>query len=107
MTHARRKKDAKRIRKAVLREMKKLSKIIAKHAERHKDLLEKYWQETDFKEGDVRQILDRIGGVLEKLPEAVRQAHEMRFQVLAPADYRRKASEEQCAFKVLRQRRRF
>ena len=51
MTHARRKKDAKRIRKAVLREMKKLSKVIAKHAERHKDLLEKYWQETDFKEG--------------------------------------------------------
>ena len=41
---------------AVLREMKKLSKVIAKHAERHKELLEKYWQETDFKEGDVRQI---------------------------------------------------
>ena len=76
MTHARRKKDAKRIRKAVLREMKKLSKVIAKHAERHKDLLEKYWQETDFKEGDVRQIVGRIGGVLEKLPAAVRQAHE-------------------------------
>ena len=76
MTHARRKKDAKRIRKAVLREMKKLSKIIAKHAERHKDLLEKCWQETDFKEGDVRQIVGRIGGVLEKLPAAVRQAHE-------------------------------
>ena len=61
---------------AVLREMKKLSKIIAKHAERHKDLLEQYWQETDFKEGDVRQIVSRIGGVLEKLPAAVRQAHE-------------------------------
>ena len=76
MTHARRKKDAKRIRKAVLREMKKLSKVIAKHAERHKDLLEKYWQETEFTEGDVRQIVSRIGGVLEKLPEAVRQAHE-------------------------------
>src|ERR1035438_1906484 len=39
MTHARRKKDAKRIRKTVLREMKKLSKIIAGHAERHRDLL--------------------------------------------------------------------
>ena len=91
---------------AVLREMKKLSKVIAKHAERHKDLLEKYWQETDFKEGDVRQIVSRMGGVLEKLPQAIRQAHEMRFQVLAPADHRRKASEEQCAFKFLRQRRR-
>ena len=76
MTHARRKKDAKRIRKAVLREMKKLSKIIAKHGKHHMELLEKSWQETDFKEGEVRQIVNRIGGVLEKLPEAIRQAHE-------------------------------
>lgn len=76
MTHARRKKDSKRIRKAVLREMKKLSKTIANHAERHRQLLEESWQETDFKEGEVRQILGRIGGVLEKLPVAIRQAHE-------------------------------
>ncbi len=76
MTHARRKKDAKRVRKAVLREMKKLSKIIAAHAERHREVLEKRWQETDLKEGEARQILERIGGVLEKLPEAMRQAHE-------------------------------
>jgi len=55
MTHARRKKDAKRARKAVLREMKKLSKIIAAHAERHRDLLRRHWQETDFKEGEARQ----------------------------------------------------
>jgi hypothetical protein len=48
MTHARRKKDAKRARKAVLREMKKLSKIIAGHAERHRDLLQEHWQETDL-----------------------------------------------------------
>src|SRR2546427_3683491 len=44
MTHARRKKDGKRVRKAVLREMKKLSK--------------------------------RIRMVVEKLPAAIRQAHE-------------------------------
>ena len=55
MTHARRKKDAKRARKGVLREMKKLSKIIAAHAERHRDLLRRHWQETDFKEGEARQ----------------------------------------------------
>src|ERR1019366_4428281 len=76
MTHARRKKDAKRVRKAVLREMKKLSKIIAAHAERHREVLEKRWRETDLKEGDARQILDRIRVVGEKLPEAIRQAHE-------------------------------
>ena len=39
MTHARRKKDGKRVRNAVLREMKKLCKIVAAHAERHRDVL--------------------------------------------------------------------
>src|ERR1022692_3536358 len=76
MTHARRKKDGKRVRKAVLREMKKLSKIIAAHAERHREVWEKRWQETDLKEGEARQILERIGVVVEKLPAAIRQAHE-------------------------------
>ena len=76
MTHARRKKDGKRVRKAVLREMKKLSKIIAAHAERHREVLENRWQETDLTEGEARQILERIGEVVKKLPEAIRQAHE-------------------------------
>ena len=76
MTHARRKKDGKRVRKAVLREMKKLSKIIAGHAERHREVLEQRWQETDLTEGEARQILERIKVVVEKLPEAIRQAHE-------------------------------
>jgi hypothetical protein len=76
MMHSRRKKDGKRVRKAVLREMKKLSKIIAGHAERHRDVLEKRWQETDLKEGEARQILERIREVVEKLPAAIRQAHE-------------------------------
>src|SRR2546422_517779 len=60
MTHARRKKDGKRVRKAVLREMKKLSKIIAAHAERHREVLEQRWQETDLTEGEARQILERM-----------------------------------------------
>jgi hypothetical protein len=76
MTHSRRKKDGKRVRKAVLREMKKLSRIIAGHAERHRDELEKRWQETDLKEGEARQIVERIGKVVEQLPAAIRQAHE-------------------------------
>jgi len=76
MTHARRKKDGKRVRKAILREMKKLSKIIAAHAERHREVLENRWQETDLTEGEARQILERIGEVVKKLPEAIRQAHE-------------------------------
>ncbi len=76
MTHARRKKDAKRTRKAVLREMKKLSKIIAAHAERHRELLQERWRETDLKEGEARQIIQRITTVMERLPQAIRQAHE-------------------------------
>jgi hypothetical protein len=76
MTSARRKKNAKAARKAVLREMKKLSKVIAGHAERHRDLLEEHWRETDLKEGEARQIIERITTVLERLPQAIRQAHE-------------------------------
>ena len=76
MTHARRKKDAKRARKAILREMKKLEKIIAAHAVRHRALLERRWEETDLKQGEAQQIIGRIDRVLEQLPQAVRQAHE-------------------------------
>ena len=76
MTHARRKKDGKRTRKAVLREMKKLCKITALHAERHRDVLENHWRETDLKEGEARQIIERINTVLAQLPVAMKQAHE-------------------------------
>jgi hypothetical protein len=76
MTHARRKKDGKRARKAVLREMKKLSKIIAAHAKRHREVLEQRWQETDLQPGEARQIIGRIDLILERLPHAIRQAHE-------------------------------
>jgi hypothetical protein len=76
MTHARRKKDAKRARKAVLRKMKKLSKIIAAHAARHREVLEQNWKETDLKAGEARQIMERMDLILESLPKAVHQAHE-------------------------------
>ena len=76
MTHARRKKDGQRARKAVLREMKKLSKIIAGHAARHREILAQRWQETDLKQGEARQILERIDTILERLPHAIHQAHE-------------------------------
>ena len=76
MTHARRKKDSKRMRKAALREMKKLSKVIGRHAGRHRELLEQRWQETDLSEGQARQIIARIDTILEQLPHAIHQAHE-------------------------------
>jgi hypothetical protein len=76
MTQARRKKDARRARKAALREMKRLSKLVAGHAARHRELLEQHWQETDLQEGEARQIIKRMDRVLEQLPQAIRQAHE-------------------------------
>jgi len=76
MTHSRRKKDGKRLRKATLRGMKKLSKVIAGHAQRHRDLLEQCWTETDLTQGQAQQIIDRIEVILERLPYAIRQAHE-------------------------------
>jgi hypothetical protein len=75
-THARRKKDGQRARKAVLREMKKLGKIVAAHAARHRGLLERGWQETEIAQGEARQIVGRIDTILERLPHAIRQAHE-------------------------------
>ena len=73
---ARKKKESRRERKRVLRQMKELTKVIRGHAGRYRTLLARRWAETDLQEGQARQILGRIDGVLEKLPAAIRQAHE-------------------------------
>src|ERR1035438_8016289 len=56
--------------------MKKLEKVIAAHAVRHRALLEQRWEETDLTQGEALRITGRINMVLEQLPQAVRQAHE-------------------------------
>jgi hypothetical protein len=63
-------------RKKTLRAMKRQVKIAAAHARRHRNLLEKRWEETDLSRGQARQILDRMDTILERLPYAVKQAHE-------------------------------
>jgi len=68
--------ETKKHRKAVLRQVKKLSQLIGRHAARHRKLLEKHWQETDWQQGHVNQVLERIQGVLDLLPKAIKQAHE-------------------------------
>ena len=60
------------MRKAVLREMKKLSNIVGRHAQSHRDLLEQRWEETDLKAGEAKQIIGRIDLVLERLPMAIK-----------------------------------
>jgi IS5 family transposase len=76
MTHTGRKAESKKARKRVLRQMKKLTKVIQNHALRHRDLLDLHWEETDWTRPQVEQVLGRMDGILLQLPEAIRQAHE-------------------------------
>jgi hypothetical protein len=76
MTQQARRSGRKRGRKRVLRQMKKLTKVVRAHAQRHRDLLDKGWSQTELTRGQTEQILRRIDGVLELLPKAVKQAHE-------------------------------
>jgi hypothetical protein len=68
--------DSKKQRKKVLREMKALEKRIANHAEAHLTALKTRRHETDLSEAQAAQIIGRMENVLEKLPAAVKQAHE-------------------------------
>ncbi len=76
MTHTRRKKDGKRRRKNILRQMKKLSHLIAKHGERYRELLLKNPDKTDWTQKQVNQVISRIDNILNQLPAAINQAHE-------------------------------
>jgi hypothetical protein len=76
MTAKNRAKGARKQRKAVLREMKHLSKRIAGHAHHHLDLLATRGHQTGFTPGQIRQISQRIQSILDQLPAAIKQAHE-------------------------------
>ena len=76
MTHSQRQQDSRRGRKAILRRIKKQVKLVRAHARRHRDLLDKNWEQTDWTRKQAEQVLRRIDGVLELLPKAQKQAHE-------------------------------
>ena len=77
MTQARRTSDAKKNRKRALRAMKRQVQAVAEHARRYRDRLTADWKEqTDFSEKQMQQIVGRIQGILDQLPQAVKQAHE-------------------------------
>jgi len=76
MTHSRRKANSKKQRKIILREMKKLSRCIAKHGKRYRQLLSNEWEKTDWTEIQAQQVIRRIDNILEQLPTAIKQAHE-------------------------------
>ncbi|MCC5025261.1 MAG: hypothetical protein J6386_21860 [Candidatus Synoicihabitans palmerolidicus] len=76
MTHSRRRRDAKRARKGVLRQMKRLLRTIGEHARRHRDHLAADYARTRFSERQALRIIARIDARLEQLPAAIKQAHE-------------------------------
>ncbi len=76
MTHSRRRKDSVRQRKRILRQMKKLLKRIGEHARSHRDLLQVCWEQSDYSEKQVNQILSRIERMNELIPVVIQQAHE-------------------------------
>jgi len=76
MTHTRKRKDAKKVRKKVFRRMKKLMKTIEGHARNYHALLEGHWIQTGWSELETQVVLDRIQGILDQLPQAIHQAHE-------------------------------
>ena len=76
MTHSRRRPDSQKERKRVLRGMKKLVKVVSRHARRHRDLLDREWEKTGWTRRQAEQVLGRIDQVLELLPRAQKQAHE-------------------------------
>jgi hypothetical protein len=76
MALARRARDSKKQRKKTLRLMKQQIKVVAGHARRHRELLDKEWNLTDWTRPQAEQVLRRMDGVLALLPQAQTQAHE-------------------------------
>jgi hypothetical protein len=76
MTQQARRAGRKKGRKRVLRQMKKLLRVVRAHARRHRDLLDEQWEQTEWTRAQAEQILRRLDGVLERLPRAQKQAHE-------------------------------
>jgi len=76
MTHARRAKASKKQRKQTLRLMKRQVQVVAAHARRHRELLDREWAQTDWTRPQAQQVLRRMDHVLALLPAAQKQAHE-------------------------------
>ena len=76
MSRQARRAGSKKGRKRVLRQMKKLVGVVRAHARRHRELLDRRWEQTAWTRPQAEQILRRLDGVLELLPRAQKQAHE-------------------------------
>ena len=70
------KKNPKKARKKIFRQMKSLCGVVMKHAVRYRKMLDESWSETDLTRPQAEVILRGMDNVIEQLPEAQRQAHE-------------------------------
>jgi hypothetical protein len=73
--HTRRSSNRK-ARKKTLRAMKRLARTAMAHAARHRTLLLDRWRGTSLSEKQAMRIGERMAVMLERLPYALRQAHE-------------------------------
>jgi hypothetical protein len=76
MSGASRTQGAKKKRKAVLRKMKDLEKVVRQHGKRHLDIFMDSWGQTEYTEGQAEQIINRLKNVIELMPKIIWQAHE-------------------------------
>jgi len=88
MTHASRQTDRQRRRKKTLRQMDRLVGTVRNHARRYRELLAQQWQKTDWTQAQAQQVLRRMDGVLQQLPQARKQARQriLQEQPVANAD---------------------
>ena len=76
MTNSRRNLNAHKKRKWIFRKMKSLVRLVKEHAIRYRNMLDIRWEESDLSRPQAEQILHRLDNVLDKLPEAIKQANE-------------------------------
>jgi hypothetical protein len=88
MTHCSAKTDSQRHRKKTLRQMDKLVGTVRNHARRYRQVLAQQWHKTQWTEAQAQQVLRRMDGVLDQLPQARKQARQriLQEQPVANAD---------------------
>ena len=75
--NARRRKDSRRLRKKILRELKLFSDRCARHARRHKALLNEHREDkTDLSEAQAALLIRNLDNILTQLPIIKKQAHD-------------------------------
>ncbi len=80
MTQSSNKINFKKHRKKVLRKMNKLVGSVGRHAKLYRQLLDEQWERTDWTRPQTEQVLRRLDGVLEQLPQARKQAWQRIIQ---------------------------